>query len=189
MKTILIVLLTFFTLLDTNGQIHIKNQKFIEFGMGGFDSYLPKSQTASAFVAIGKYNKKLNVHSYGFAFNQKVVHLFDTKNGTIISPVVPINQYYLYYKTDIKIYSNVTNNFIVKGLARINSGYESLNKEENLISDYLISKKSTFLLGVGVGAEIEYSPFLVGFQQNINLLSDYQKFNTIPYIGVRLHLH
>jgi hypothetical protein len=80
------------------------------------------------------------------------------------------------------------NDFHIRAVGRMNVCYELLNRGNVQIGDYQLIKKSAFLLGIGVGLEMEYSPLVVGFQQQINVLSDYQKFSSMPYLGLRFHL-
>lgn len=188
-KTLRYLFLFLVVSLTTQAQVHLIKQSFIEFGVGGYDKVYPNSRNFSTFIAVGKYDKKINAHTVGVGFQQKDVGLFDTQNKAKINAFVPVKQIFLYYKTDLKLYSNVMNTFIVKGIGRVNVGYESLNNQTEYSTDYQLKFKSDFLLGVGAGLEIEYCPFIIGVQQHINLLSDYQKFSTIPYFGLRFHLH
>ena len=188
-KTVWCLFLILVVSLTTQAQVHLRKQSFIEFGVGGYDKIYPSSHNFSTFIAVGKYDKKINAHTVGVGFQQKDIGLFDTQNVVKLGYTVPVKQIFFYYKTDLKLYSNVMNTFIVKGIGRVNIGYESLNNQTEYSTEYQLKSKSDFLLGVGAGLEIEYCPFIIGVQQHINLLSEYQKFSTIPYFGLRFHFH
>lgn len=188
-KNILCLFCFSLSIIATQAQVHLKKQSFIEFGVGGYDKVYPNIHHISTFIAVGKYDKKINAHTGGVGFQQKEAALFDSKNVVKLSNTVPVKQLFLYYKTDFKLYSNVMNNFIIKGTGRVNFGYEFLNNQSDYSAEYQLKSKSDFLLGLGAGLEVEYSPIIIGVQQNINILSDYQKFSTVPYLGFRFHLH
>lgn len=172
----------------SHAQVHLKKQTFIEFGAGGFDAIIPNQNHFSSYLSIGKYNAKGNSNSIGIGYNQKFVSVFDTQNSNNLNKKTAVQHYQLFYKTDWSLYRNAMNNFHIRAVGRLNVGYEALNRGNVQISDYQLNQKSAFLLGVGVGLEMEYSPLVVGFQQQINVLSNYQKFSSVPYLGLIFHL-
>jgi hypothetical protein len=172
----------------SHAQVHLKKQTFIEFGAGGFDAIIPNQNHFSSYLSIGKYNAKGNGNSIGFGYNQKFTSVFDTQNSSYLNQKSAVQHYQFFYKTDWSLYSNAMNDFHIRAVGRLNIGYEALNRGNAQIGDYQLTQKSAFLLGVGVGIEMEYSPLVVGFQQQINVLSDYQKFSSVPYLGLRFHL-
>ncbi|MFY7908693.1 MAG: conjugal transfer protein TraO, partial [Emticicia sp.] len=170
----------------SNAQVHLKKQLFYELALGSYDNYLPSRSNVSLLVSFGRYNRKGNAHAIGFNFNRKQTTVFDTQTNKTLSVQVPVQQLYLSYKTDFSFYSNAMNNFHVKGIGRVNVGYESLNQDRTTLENtYQLSQKSDFLLGVGAGLEVEYSPVVLGVHQNINVLSSYQKFSSITFLGFR----
>jgi hypothetical protein len=172
----------------SHAQVHLKKQTFLEFGIGGFDAMIPNQNHFSSYFSMGKYNAKSNGNCIGLGFNQKFVPVFDTQNSIYLNQKSAVQQYQIFYKTDWSLYRNAMNDFHIRTVGRLNVGYEALNQGNSQIGDYQLNKKSAFLLGVGVGLEMEYSPLVVGFQQQINVLSDYQKFSLVPYLGLRFHL-
>ena len=70
MKSLISVLLLLSNVL--NAQVHIKNQQFLQFNLGGFDSFVPLSTSFSGSLELGKYTKKLNSKIVGFAINHKI---------------------------------------------------------------------------------------------------------------------
>jgi hypothetical protein len=172
----------------SHAQVHLKKQTFIEFGGGGFDSFIPNQNHFSSNLSIGKYNAKGNGNSIGFGYNQKLVSVFDIQNSNYLNQKSAVQQYQFFYKTDWNLYRNAMNDFHIRAVGRVNVGFEALNRGNAQIGDYQLNKKSAFLLGIGVGLEVEYSPLVVGFQQQINVLSDYQKFSSVPYLGLRFHI-
>lgn len=186
------ILSTIFILfgITANAQVHLKRQKFYEISAGGFDAVLPSKSNVSFQCSIGQYNRKVNGNAFGFTYNQKRTAIFDAQTNNMLVTQIPIQQFYIFYKTDIGIYANAMNNFHIKGIGRINVGYESLNKELATVENiYQLSAKSGFLLGIGAGLEIEYSPIVLGVHQNINVLSNYQKFSSITFLGFRFHIN
>lgn len=173
-----------------NSQVHLKKQTFYELSAGGYDnSFLAKSNF-SLQIGIGKYNRKGNAHVLGLNYNQKTASVFNTQNNNTLPIQIPVQQFYFSYKTDFRIYSNAMNDFHLRGIGRVNFGYESLNHEKQSLENlYQLNQKSDFLLGVGAGLEVEYSPFVAGVHQNINILSNYQKFSSITFLGFRFHIN
>jgi hypothetical protein len=181
-------LLVMFFYQMSHAQVHLKKQTFFEFGVGGFDALIPNQNHFSSYVLIGKYNAKGNGNSIGFGYNQKLVSVFDIQNSNYLNQKSAVQQYQFFYKTDWNLYRNAMNDFHIRAVGRVNVGFEALNRGNAQIGDYQLNKKSAFLLGIGVGLEVEYSPLVVGFQQQINVLSDYQKFSSVPYLGLRFHI-
>jgi hypothetical protein len=176
--------------ITANSQVHLKRQKFYEISVGGFDAILPSKSNISFQCSVGQYNRKVNGNAFGFAYNQKRTTIFDAQTNNMLVTQIPIQQLYVLYKTDVGIYDNEMNNFHIKVIGRVNIGYESLNKEQATVENiYQFSAKSGFLFGVGAGLEIEYIPIVLGVHQNINVLSNYQKFSSITFLGFRFHIN
>jgi hypothetical protein len=165
-------------------QVHIKNQQFLQLNLGGFDSYTPLSGSYSSSIEWGKYNKKLNSKIIGFAINHKKASAF---SEGIVNFKIPITQYFGFFKSDVTFFRNANKVFHIKGTGQFNLGYESINRESTRYEDYTLTQKSDYLLGIGVGLQMEYCPVVLGITESINFLSNYQKLNTLPYLGFRYH--
>ena len=184
MKSLISALLLLSNVL--NAQVHIKNQQFLQFNLGGYDSFVPLSTSFSSGIEWGKYTKKLNSKIVGFAINHKKANGFSDE---MLDLKIPVTQYFAYIKSDISFYHNANNIFHIKGIGQLNLGYESINNESKYVNSYTVSKSSDYLLGVGAGLQIEYCPIVIGVTESINFLSKYQKLSTVPYIGFRYHFY
>jgi hypothetical protein len=185
-KAILILCLFPVTLM---AQVHIKNQRFLQLNVGSYDNFLPNTTTFSGSLEWGKYSKKLNGSVIGISLNHKKAVGISELDRSNLNFLIPINQYFAYYKTDITLFRDASKVFHIKSTGQVNVGYESINKENRYLNGHLLSNNSEYLLGVGVGLQLEYSPLLIGVTENINFLSKYQKLGTVPYLGLRVHLH
>lgn len=182
-----IILMMSITIL-AKGQSHIKKQKFIEFGTGSYDKIYPNFSDNQAFyVKFGAYKKSLNSHSILLQYARKQPVIFDetSKNNAIVK--VPVEQFIIGYRMDFKILHNYVNTCFLRGVWGANVGYESISRENEYVEDYKLSKKSDVIVGINLGIEAEFTPFIIGVAENINFVSNYQKFSTIPYIGFRFH--
>lgn len=184
MKNLLLILMFLPQVLMA--QVHIKNQQFLQLNFGGYDSYFPANGSFSSSIEWGKYNKKLNSKIVGFGINHKMATTFDNE---ILGFKIPVTQYYGILKSDLSIYHNANKMFHIKGTGQINLGYESINNESKYFDNYILSKNSEYLLGIGVGLQIEYCPIIFGVTESINFLSKYQHLNTVPYLGFRYHFY
>jgi hypothetical protein len=169
------------------GQTHIKKQKFFEIQVGAYDNLYPNKDNYSFAVKFGSYGKKLNANTFGIAYNRKNTFLFDDTTSSTMSISIPIEQYVLSYKTDLRLYNNYVNTVFIRGVFGGNLGYESINREKSVIQNYDLKYRSDYIFGVNLGIEAEFTPFVIGVTENINFVSKYQKLSAIPYIGLRLH--
>ncbi len=183
-------LLSLFTCLTcavvTTAQVHLKNQRFVQVQIGAFDTVLPDKDNLSATVLLGQYNKRVNGNVFGFTYNSKTVRgvVNDLQTGF----TVPVRQYYGFFRTDWPLYYNANRTFFVKATGQANLGYESINNEKKFIAErFEVRSPSGFLAGIGVGAEVEFSPVIIGVGSTLNFLSNYQKVNTLPFVAIRYH--
>ena len=167
-----------------SGQHHIKNQKFFDFSIGAYDTF--KGSLALGFK-IGKYNKNLNSYQIGFQYKYKLAPA-QLSEISSLNFSVPVSQYMFDYTADFNIIKNINSTRFFRFTTGAIAGFESINNEKTYINQLLIAQKSDIVLGVKLGVEAEFSPFILGVSEHINLLSNYSKFSTMPYIGIRLHL-
>lgn len=174
MRTFILALLIFPGIVA--GQVHIKNQKYLQIYAGAYDEFLPSGSSYFAGLELGKYNRKLNSRGFGVMYGRK-----------LSSNNIPVEKFQLSYKQEINVFSsaNLTSSF--KILGTVNFGYESINRDQKYFNDDFVSTKSAFMLGVGTGAEYEYTPLVIGARTTYNFLSQYQKFSTYPYMGIKIH--
>jgi Conjugative transposon protein TraO len=178
MKTFLTILTVLPTLLFS--QTHLKNQKFIDFGLGGYDGFSSKNYSMS--LGFSKYDKKSNGNGIEFSYAHK---LANTENKTI---QVPVEQLFVSYKRDFNLLKNYNNTFVFSLSAKANLGYEFINRGKYIGSDYVLTNKSDYLLGIGFGLNVEFNYFHLGVTSNFNFISQYQKLSTFPYLKYRFHL-
>ncbi|MGM9512469.1 conjugal transfer protein TraO [Larkinella sp. GY13] len=177
MKMIVLFVIFLISATLVNAQVHIKNQQYIQFNVGGYDQIHPDPDNFFVQAEFGKYNRKLN--SKGFAFLYAKKH---STNG------IPVEKYQVSYKQEINLFSspNLTSTF--KVLGSVNFGYESINRDNPSYLDRNVSTRSDFILALGTGVEYEFTPLVAGTRITYNFLSNYQKFTTYPYIGIKFHL-
>ncbi len=158
------------------GQVHIKNQKYLQVFAGAYDDFYPSKNSYFASVELGKYNRKLNSRGFGLQYGRKL-----SSNG------IPVEKFQLSFKQEINVFSSANLTSTFKVLGSLNFGYEAINRDQKYFNDDFVSTKSAFMLGLGTGAEYEFTPLVVGVRTTYNFLSQYQKFSTYPYLGIKLH--
>lgn len=178
MKKIVLLLIILPSLLFA--QTHLKNQKFIEFSLGGYDGFSSKNYALN--LGLGKYNKKNNTHAIEFSFARK---LANTNMGNL---QVPVEQLFISYGKDFNLYNNYNNTLLISLFAKAIIGYESINRNKIGQNDFAITSKSDYQLGIGLGPNVEFNNFHLGLSSNLNFISNYQRLSTFPYIKYRFHL-
>lgn len=178
MKSIIILLAIIPSMVFS--QTHLKNQKLIDFSVSGYDGFSTKNYLIG--LGLGRYDKKTNANAIEFSIARKMAN---NENKTI---QIPIEQLFLSYKRDFNLFKNYNNTFILSLFAKANFGYEFINRNKSIGSDYLLANKSDYLLGLGFGPNVEYNNFHLGVTNNFNLISQYQKLSTFPYLKYRIHL-
>lgn len=158
-------------------QTHIKNQVYLQLNVGAYDGLYPWRDTHFLQLEYAKYNRKLNARGFGLMYAKK-------RSGNQI----PVEKYQLSFKQELNVLANASLTSTFKVLGTVNFGYESINKDKPMHDNALISTPSAFLLGLGVGAEYEFTPVVLGVRTTYNFLSQYQRFSTYPYLGIKLHI-
>jgi hypothetical protein len=161
-------------------QTHLKNQQFIDFSICGYDGFPTKNYSLN--IGIGKYDKKSNANCFEFSYARK---LANTENNAI---KIPVEQLFVSYKRDFNLLKNYNKTILFSIFAKANLGYEFINRNKNIASDYVLANKSDYLLGIGFGPNLEFNNFHLGLAININFISQYQKFSVFPYLEYRFHL-
>jgi hypothetical protein len=161
-------------------QTHLKNQKFIDFSMGGYDGFSSKNYSLN--IGIGKYDKKSNANCLEISFAKKFAKV---ENNAI---QIPIEHLFLGYKHDINLIKNYNYTCIFSLFAKANLGYEIINRNKNRVFDSVLTNKSDYLLGIGFGPNLELHNIHIGLTNNLNFISQYQKFSVFPYLKYRFHL-
>lgn len=161
-------------------QTHLKNQKFIDFSIGGYDGLSSKNYSVN--FGIGKYDKKNNANCFELSFAKKLA------NTEAKALQIPVEQIFIGYNRDFNFYKNYSNTFLISLFAKANLGYEIINRKANSLQQYTLANKSDYLLGIGFGPNIEFRNFHLGVANNINFISNYQKLSTFPYLKYRFHL-
>lgn len=178
MRNILIASLILLCSAFTNAQVHIKNQHYVQVNAGGYDKLIhPDFENFFLQVEYGKYSKRLNTRGFAFLYAKKL-------SGNLI----PVEKYQASFKQELNIFSSADLRSTFKVLGTIDFGYESINRDKEYSGPNYVSSKSAFILGLGTGAEYEFSPIVIGTRVTYNFLSNYQKFTTYPYIGLKFHL-
>ena len=157
-------------------QSHIKNQYFLQFNFGAYDKFYPTKDNYFLQLEHGKYSKRLNGRGVGFLYAHKL-----SSNG------VPIEKFQASYKHELTMFSSANLVHTFKMLGTINFGYETINRDKEIFQGDVINNKSAFILALGTGAEYEFTPIVIGIRSTYNFLSQYQKFTTYPYLGVKIH--
>jgi hypothetical protein len=185
-KYIITILTVCFSAVLVAAQTHIKNQRFVQFSVGGYDKFAPDLSNYSLTAVAGKYNKKANGVMIGFVYNDKQAN--GIVNGNTTPLTIPVSQYYGFLRSDIPLFYNPTKTFFIRLMGQLNVGYESINDNNTFFAEaYKVENVSDFLLGFGVGTEVEFTPLIVGVNSNLNFVSKYSKLTTLPYLGVRVH--
>lgn len=160
-------------------QSHLKNQKFLDIALGTYDGF--SSKNYSIILALGKYDTKANANVLEFSLAQKMAN---TENSNL---QVPVAQVFANYRRDYTILKNYNKTFIVSLSAKANMGYEIINRGKNRYLAYTLDNKSDYLLGFGIGPNLEYNNVHLGVSSNVNFLSSYQKLSTFPFVKYRIH--
>jgi Conjugative transposon protein TraO len=184
-KRIILLLITWSFSLIVDGQTHLKNQRFIDLGIGSFDGI--KASNFSLFASIGKYNKKINANSFEFMYAKKDSYL---QNGSLAqyNISVPVEHFLFSYKRDLNLLRNFNNTLNISTFAKVNLGYESINRNQTYLNEFTINNSSDYILGIGFGPDIQFFGFSTGVTANLNFISKYQKFTAFPYLKYRIHL-
>ncbi|WP_026632728.1 conjugal transfer protein TraO [Dyadobacter alkalitolerans] len=178
MKNILLLSLLTLFLSVANAQVHIKNQHYVQVNVGGYDKLIhPDLDNFFIQAEYGKYGKKLNARGFAFLYAKKL----STNH-------IPVEKYQVSFKQEINLFSSADLRSTFKILGSVDLGYESINRDQEYSGSNYVSAKSAFIMGLGTGAEYEFSPIVVGTRVTYNFLSNYQKFTTYPYIGIKFHL-
>ncbi|MES2797371.1 MAG: conjugal transfer protein TraO [Bacteroidota bacterium] len=183
MKKFMIVLAVLPTFLF--GQTHLKNQQFIDFSMGGYDGL--STNNYSFNLGLGKYNKKSNTSNFEITYAYKLSETTDIQN-IASNFLIPVEQLFISYKRDLSIFRNYNSTFLISIFGKANLGYEAIDRNKNANQDYVLANKSDYLLGVGFGPNIEFQNLHFGVVNNLNFISNYQKFSVSPYLKYRFHL-
>jgi hypothetical protein len=133
-------------------------------------------------IGIGKYDKKLNANAFEFAYARK------SANAEINTFIIPVEQLFVSYKRDFNLLKNYNNTIIFSLFVKANLGYEFINRNKYIGQDYVLANKSDYLMGIGIGPNIEFNNIHLGVSGNLNFISQYQKLSTFPYIKYRFHL-
>jgi Conjugative transposon protein TraO len=165
-------------------QTHLKNQKFIDIGLGTFDGLKPSNYSFS--LGFGKYNKKLNANGFEITYAKKEA-ILQNSNVNIVQ-TVPIEHFILSYKRGLNLAHNFNNTASISIVGKANVGYELINKNNKYFQEYQLNNTSDYILGIGIGPEIQIQNLYLGLNTNLNFISKYQKFTFFPTIKYRIHL-
>jgi Conjugative transposon protein TraO len=174
----LIAMICLFPLLGI-AQTHLKNQQFIDIGFGTFDGLSPSNYAFN--IGYGKYNKKLNANGFEIFYAKKEANLN-------IDQTVPVEHFILSYKRSLNLVHNFNNTISISIIGKANIGYELINKNNKYFQEFMLNNSSDYILGVGVGPEIQIHNLFLGVNTNLNFISKYQKFTFFPTIKYRIHL-
>lgn len=166
-------------------QTHLKNQKFIELGLGGFDG-LGKENHSLSF-SIGQYKKQGQVNMLEFVYAHKKVSLVDAE-GTQLEGQAPVALYLFNLKRLFPLWHNYNNTLIFSLGAAANVGFESINKNKKQWQGQELKAASDFILGLSICPAIEWNNWQLGLNMQGNLISRYQKLSTLPTLKYRFHL-
>ena len=168
-------------------QTHLRGQPFLQFDAGAYDAALPGLDNFALKAGWGKYTHRL----WGSLFFVSVAHkktwLVSEGSRVMSETDVPVDQYMAGYQLTPNLYQSPMRTFLVKLPLSLQAGYESINRGKDFVGSYLLAPSSRVLLGAGAALEFEYWGVMVGFRQNVNLLSSYQKFSSLPYVGYKIH--
>jgi hypothetical protein len=176
------------TSVNSYGQTHIKNQRFVEVGLNGYDTSLPLPKGYGFSILTGKYNKGLNAHIFKASYNRKSADI-QYSNGTIPDFNTNIKSIFVSYIFEKNLYRNFNNTFLINLPVGANLGYESINDNNRILKDkYTIATNSDYIIGPTAGIQCQYLNFSAGVITNLNLTSNYTKFSLFPTISYRYHL-
>jgi hypothetical protein len=161
-------------------QTHLRNQKFIDFSLGGYDGFSPKNYSLK--LGTGQYDKKSSVNGIEFIIARKIA---PTEKRFI---QVPVEQLFVSYKREYTLFKNYNKTFIFSLSTKANLGYEFINRNKNNGQNYVLASNSDYLLGLGFGPNVEIYNLHLGVIGNFNFISQYQKLSTFPYLKYRFHL-
>lgn len=160
----------------SSGQVHIKNQRYLQLNVGTYDDYRLSPHNFHLLAEVARYNRKLNSRGFGFLYARK-------HSGNQI----PVEKLQVSYKQELNVFSSANLTSTFKVLGTVNVGYESINRDQTYYQDHFISTQSAFIFGLGAGGEYEFTPLVIGVRTTYNFLSNYQKFSLYPYLGVKIH--
>jgi Conjugative transposon protein TraO len=184
MKNIIIIMMiSLFPCLGIS-QTHLKNQQFIDIGLGTFDSLKPSNYSFS--LGFGKYNKKLNAKGFEITYAKKEAILFSTTIN--IDQSLPVEHIILSYKRGFILVHNVNNTASISIIGKATVGYELINKNNKYFQEYKLKSTSDYILGIGISPEIQIQNLFLNVNSNLNFISKYQKFTFFPTIKYRLNL-
>ena len=83
---------------------------------------------------------------------------------------------------------NFNNTANISIVGKVNAGYECINGNSEYLNDFVLNNQSDYILGIGLGPEIQLFGLNLGVSTNLNFISKYQKFTTFPFIKYRIHL-
>ncbi|GHB87434.1 conjugal transfer protein TraO [Persicitalea jodogahamensis] len=168
-------------------QTHLRGQPFLQIDAGSYDAVLPGLGNFAFKAGLGKYTRRLWGSMFFVSVAHKQTSLVSEGSRVMIETDVPVDQYMAGYQLTPNLYQSAMRTFLVKLPLSLQAGYECLNRGEDFIGPYLLAPSSRVLLGAGAALEFEYRGVLVGYRQNVNLLSRYQKFSSLPYVGYKIH--
>ncbi|MDF7821868.1 conjugal transfer protein TraO [Runella sp. MFBS21] len=186
------IILFFILLLSglAHGQTHLRGQRYIQLEAGAYDEVLPSLQKGEMNyqfrVGLGSYSKQLRGGMFFVGYATKSTPLVDDE-GNQIGVLIPVNQYTVGYQHELNLIENATKTFLVKLPFSGFLGYESLNNNKLKYGSYTLQKRSDILLGLAAGLEVEIHSFFIGYRQAYHLTSNYQKFGSYPYVGLKIH--
>lgn len=177
---LVICLLPFFGI----SQTHLKNQQFIDIGMGTFDGQ--KLSNFAFSLGFGKYNKNLNANEFEITYAKRDANLQSANVN--IDKTIPVEHFILSYNRTLNLAHNFNNTASISIVAKVNLGYELINKNNKYFQEYKLINSSDYVLGIGIGPEIQIHNLFLGLNTNLNFISKYQKFSFFPTIRYRIHL-
>lgn len=168
-------------------QTHLRGQRFLQIEVGAYDQLLPGLDNFAIKAGLGKYTRRLWGSMLFVSMAQKQTWLIFEGSRVMLETYVPVNQYMAGYQLSPNLYQSAMRTFLVKIPLSLHVGYESINCGEGFGGSYQMIPSSQVLLGAGAALEFEFWGVQVGYRQNVNLLSRYQKFSSIPYVGYTIH--
>jgi Conjugative transposon protein TraO len=165
-------------------QTHLKNQQFIDIGLGTFDGLKPSNYAFG--LSFGKYNKKLNENGFEITYAKKEAILQSANVN--IRQKIPIEHFIISYKRGLSLAHNFNNTSSISIVGKANIGYEFINKNSKYFQEYKLNNSSDYILGIVIGPEIQIHNLYLGFNTNLNFISKYQKFTFFPSIKYRIHI-
>lgn len=171
-----------------SAQTHLRGQPYVQLEAGSYDTALPSLNNFAIKAGVGKYTRRLWGSMFFVSVAHKQTWLVSEGSRVLIDTPVPVDQYMAGYQLTPNLYRSAMRTFLIKLSLSLQAGYESINRNRDFAGSYLLSPPSRLLLGGGLGLEVEYRSVLLGFRQNVNLLSKYQKFTAMPYVGYKIHL-